>query len=267
MISRSIHRCCTYVLSPLEVSLGQFVQGRSLSGGVVSEFIRNCEKPPVVETLQDVVYLTRLVQGHVQNPAMEIRSFLQERTNAIMQSLDEVSSTHLSVLISCLSDSPWLDGDVVTQAALREILTRETNVPRVVGRICKGLSVLVKRKANMNDTEMLGKAQELINNIEVSEIQINDFLEILNLQSLCVDCIRVPDTVLTHGALLVPFMTDAQARRALGIVKTGPIADEIKRKLVRAKPRRAKTIEVEQVGPAEVSRPPHFEYVRKLDLR
>ncbi len=260
-----MQRTSTHVLSRLEGAVTEFAQGRPISSQLVSEFITS--QKPVMESVHDVVYMHRLVGAVMKKPLEnDIKDHLKNSSKSIIENPKSLSTPHLSVLVSCLADSHAVD-KVSRRTLVMDLMDRLSQIegpipPRFVSRICKGL---IQRK----EESEYSKVNDIIAKTEISEIQINDFINIAN---LCMSKkFAIPEKIMRHGELLVPFMSGDQARRALAIFNkidaNSSIVSELKRNLVRRKPRRAKGLEVESAGLDEAQKAPHFEYVRKIDLR
>ena len=265
----SLGRCVRrspYVVSRIESTLTHFAEGKPIDGDLVSNFIEN--QTPQIESVSDLVFVTRLVNEFVKSPSDNVSEYLKGSSTQLLESIGSVSSGHLSVLLSALSEAKTLQVENIS-ALLAELLGRDNDElrPRVVSRICKALARL---EHSDQVAAWITRSQELVNEIHDLDLHVTQFLQIASLAAVHPSFV-VPKNILDHGELLVPFMSDEQARLALSVFKRideeASIVKEIKKKLVRAKPRRAKSLNVEDAGLPEIPKAPYFGYVRKLDLR
>jgi hypothetical protein len=269
MIVLSYRRACSFVISRFENAFKRFTEGKPIDGKAVADFF--VEQQPSPGSIHDLVYLHRLAQSYIRNPPAEIKKLLDERTVDVMADCETLSSGQLSVLISCLTD--WrASPDLNLTRAVQTILDREhlTLQPRIFARICKGIACLAKTKEE-NMQLFAQKAQELLHRVPVAEVLVSDMIEIANLAASKSVNFTITHDFLEHAKLLVPFMSDTQARRSLDIFSkiegSSEIVDELKRNLVRHRPKRSKAFTVDGAGLPETPKAPHYEYVRKLDLR
>lgn len=266
MLRTSPYRVSSFVVSRIEPALHRFAEGRPLTEELVSEFALN--QKPVIESVQDLVFMHRLVQAHVPSPSNELNEFLSQSSIKIFNSLESISTSHLSVICSCLADSNPSNADLLEQS-ISELLrrTEESFPTRIVARMCKGVARLAKLRKDKDLNEVRTRLQEILETVPVIDLHVNDIIHIASAGNL----IEIPEHVMKHAEVLVPFMSDVQARRALELfTKTKgseSVVAEIKRNLVRSRPARAKRIEVDNAGLPEVGKAPHFHYVRKIDLR
>jgi len=258
-------RLSTYVVSKIEPALHRFAEGRLLNEELVCEFVSN--QKPAIKSIQDLIFMHRLAQAHVRTPVEEIKTYLYSATDQLSESLPNIATGHLSVLCSCLADSPFQNTTLLRQT-ISEILgrTEEQIAPRMIARMCKGLLKLSTSKKE-EVSEIVDRLQTLVDSIPAIDLHVTD---ILNLASAG-NQINLRPNVVKHAETLVPFMSDAQARKALQlfgkIQGAESVIVDIKRNLIRSRPRRAKSMEVEGAGLPEVGKAPHFQYVRKIDLR
>jgi hypothetical protein len=264
-ITRSVRRS-QYIVSRIESTLTHFAEGKSLDGDLVSLFIEN--QTPDIQSVSDLVFMTRLVNEYVKSPSDSIREYLKGNSSRLLMSSASFSSNHLSVLLSALAEAKILELENIT-ALVAELLGRTDDElrPRVVSRICKALARL--EPSDQLET-WITKTQQLVNHVNELELHVTQFLQIASLAAAHPSLV-LPKNILQHGELLVPFMSDGQARLALSLFTRidgeASIVQEIKKNLVRARPRRAKSLNVEDARLPEVQKAPYFAYVRKLDLR
>lgn len=243
------------MVSRLETSLSRFAEGRQINPDLVSEYLIN--QKPTIESVSDLILLARLIGS--KTPGEPVVQYITSN----MPPPDSMTTKHLSVLVSTLSDLEWVHPSALS-TLLEELIGRpHSSCVRVVARLCKGVSKLESR-----DEALLAKVKALVDSIEVGDIHVEQLLQIAELAAKETSFV-LSEQLNTHATMLVPFMSDAQAKRALKIFKTvNPESEtvaEIKRHLVRAKPRRSKTLG--DAGLESVPQAPYFGYVRKIDLR
>ena len=255
---RSLPVRCRFVVSPIETALNAFASGQPLSAAIVSAFILNQQRK--IESLNDYVFVHHLVASH-SAMSEEVSSFLQ--TTRSVLSLSGISSKGLSVIVSVLANSgtdPECLKECITEIASRD---EKELAPRVIARLCKGLATL---KDNAVDDNVMAFMQSAVENLAVSDLKPIELLHILSAP------IVPSSAVLERLTTMMPLMSDQDAHLALRVLKPLPgteeIVAELKKKIVRSKPKRNKYFKLEEpLGLPEVPKAPHFEYVRKIDLR
>ena len=261
---RSRFMMCRFILSPLESTLNRFAEGKLVDSAIVSSFLVN--QQPKIESLNDFVFVHRLVSSHRVELFPELRQYLAATTESLP--IADMSSKGLSVVISTVADSGF--NLEFLRACVTDIANREHVElhPRIIARICKGVSALAKVDMSVDD-HVIEFLKTALAELDWADMKPKDLIQIISLAS--VHGGLVSGTLINRVTVLAPFFTDAEAHVAVNLLGSLPDAEEavtaVKKNLIRTKSARNKAFKIEQPGLPEAPRAPHFQYVRKIDLR
>ena len=209
---RLIRRSPYHIVSPIEVTLTNFLQGRPLSNATVSEFISN--QKPKLDSVPDFVYIHKLAgqfcfEGPARAPrSREVMEYLKNSTRDFP--LESVPSSALSVLISCLTESPV--GPELLARAVHEMLTRdEPLTPRFLGRVCKGAAALISSGQPVLFLEDLSAVVDQ-NASQLTTSEISQVLEFCRVTG------EICESLLNRIVRVAPLMPPSEAAGALTVL-------------------------------------------------
>ena len=248
---RSARRSCPFwAVSPLEVTLSQFTESRLLTNENVSDYLVN--QKPQIQNLNDFVFVHRLAGEYCFRDRLSadsdaaVAEYLRSTASGL--SVESITTTGLSVLISCLADSTLSELNELLATSLREICHRNDQAswePRVIARMCKGFAKLVSASESIDD-ESVAFLNARIPQVNWSESKIPQIMQVWELLAVESRC-EAPARLVGHTRLLVPFMAKPDAARCQHLLKlvsgrTGDVAStiaDLEDHLVRAGKRRA----------------------------